>query len=61
MLLLTSADMNYISAVYGVLGVIMLIDWFARARKDYRGQSDESVEEVERKAALVAAKMHGHR
>lgn len=49
--------MNYISAVYGVLGVIMLIDWFARARKDYRGQSQESVEEVERKAALVAAGM----
>lgn len=49
--------MNYISAVYGVLGVIMLIDWVARARKNYRGQSQESIEEVERKAAMVAAAM----
>lgn len=52
--ILTVTDMNYISAVYGVIGVIMLIDWFVRARKDYRGQSQESVAEVERQAVRVA-------
>lgn len=30
--LLTFVDMNYISAAYGVLGVIMLIDWFSTLR-----------------------------
>lgn len=48
--------MNYISAVYAVIGVIMAIDWFARARKSYLGQSHETIEEVERKAAEIAAR-----
>ena len=48
--------MNYISAVYGVIAIIMAIDWFARARKSYLGQSNESVEEVERKTAEIAAR-----
>lgn len=52
--------MNYVSALYGVLGVIMLVDWFVRARQSYRGQSDEPKEEVGRKAALAAVMAHGH-
>lgn len=48
--------MNYISAVYGVIGVVMVIDWFVRGRKEYRGQSQESVSEVERQAAVLAAR-----
>jgi choline transport protein len=38
--------MNYISAVYGVVVVIILIDWFARGRRSYRGQ-DVRHEEID--------------
>ena len=31
--------MNYVSAVYGVVVLIIVVDWFARGRKHYRGQS----------------------
>lgn len=31
-------DMNYVSAVYGVI-IIIFTDWFARGRKGYRGQA----------------------
>lgn len=31
--------MNYVSAVYGVVLFIMVIDWFARGRRHYRGQA----------------------
>ena len=31
--------MNYVSAVYGVVAVIIAVDWFARGRKYYRGQA----------------------
>lgn len=31
--------MNYVSAVYGVVVFIIIIDWFVRGRKGYRGQS----------------------
>lgn len=30
--------MNYVSAVYGILVLIIVIDWFARGRREYRGQ-----------------------
>lgn len=30
-------DMNYVSAVYGVVVVIVLVDWFARGRRSFRG------------------------
>lgn len=30
--------MNYVSAVYFVVVSIMLVDWFVRGRKHYRGQ-----------------------
>lgn len=29
--------MNYVSAVYGVVVVIVLIDWFVRGRRSFRG------------------------
>ena len=31
--------MNYVSAVYGVVGVVITVDWFTRGRKHYRGQA----------------------
>lgn len=31
-------DMNYVSAVYGVLAIIIIVDWFARGKRQYRGQ-----------------------
>lgn len=33
------ADMNYVSAVYGVVVLIIVIDWFTRGRREYRGQT----------------------
>ena len=30
--------MNYVSVVYAVIVVIILIDWFLRGRTKYRGQ-----------------------
>lgn len=31
--------MNYVSAVYGVVVIIIVVDWFARGRRHYRGQT----------------------
>ncbi len=31
-------DMNYVSAVYGILAIIVSADWFMRGRRHYRGQ-----------------------
>lgn len=36
---LTCLDMNYISVVYAIVVAIILIDWFIRGRKSFRGQS----------------------
>ena len=36
--LMRAADMNYVSAVYGILVFIIVVDWFARGRRNYRGQ-----------------------
>lgn len=30
--------MNYVSAVYGVVVVIIVVDWFVRGKYHYRGQ-----------------------
>lgn len=38
-LLLTFKDMNYISAVYGVLAIVIAADWAFRGRKSYLGNS----------------------
>lgn len=31
-------DMNYVSAVYGVVAIIVVVDWCVRGRKHYRGE-----------------------
>lgn len=33
------ADMNYVCAVYGVIVLIITVDWLARARDSFRGQT----------------------
>lgn len=38
--------MNYVSAVYGIIALILLIDWFTRARIHYRGASKRHEETV---------------
>lgn len=32
-------NMNYVSAVYGVVVIIIVIDWFVRGRNGYKGQA----------------------
>ena len=32
-------DMNYVCAVYGVVVAIIVIDWFVRGRRHFRGQT----------------------
>lgn len=32
------ADMNYVSALYAILAIIISADWFIRGRRQYRGQ-----------------------
>ncbi|KAL2007412.1 hypothetical protein VTN00DRAFT_8850 [Thermoascus crustaceus] len=41
-----ASTMNYVSAVYGVVVAIILVDWFVRGRRSYRGQ-DARHREVE--------------
>jgi choline transport protein len=55
-LILSSADMNYVSAVYAVVVFIIAVDWLARGRKHYRGQTDrkEAIEETVRHASIVS-------
>ncbi|KAL0257981.1 choline transporter [Diplodia seriata] len=50
-----ASNMNYVSAVYGVVCAIMGVDWVCRGRREYRGQSTrhEQVEEVVRRAESV--------
>lgn len=31
--------MNYVSAVYGVVVTIIILDWLLRGKRSYRGQS----------------------
>ena len=37
--LLINIDMNYVSGVYFVVIVIIVVDWFVRGKKHYRGQA----------------------
>ncbi|KAK4691322.1 choline transport protein, partial [Lecanoromycetidae sp. Uapishka_2] len=39
-----AGNMNYVSAVYGVVAIIMSVDWFVRGRKYYRGQTTRKEE-----------------
>ena len=32
-------DMNYVAAVYGVVVIIIVVDWFVRGKHHYRGQT----------------------
>lgn len=36
-----AGSMNYVSACYGILVLLFTVDWFVRARKEYRGQTLE--------------------
>ncbi|KAI9709921.1 MAG: hypothetical protein M1820_002999 [Bogoriella megaspora] len=36
--------MNYVTAVYGVVVIVVLVDWFSRGRKSYRGQSSRKAD-----------------
>lgn len=38
--------MNYISAVYAIIAIIMAADWFLRARTQYQGQRRDRVDLV---------------
>lgn len=38
--------MNYISAVYGVVVIIILADWFLRGKRSYRGQQSRHEEAI---------------
>ncbi len=48
--------MNYVSAVYAVVVFIIAVDWLARGRKEYRGQTDrkEAINEAVRNASIVS-------
>ena len=48
--------MNYVSAVYAVVIFIIAVDWLARGKKQYRGQTDrkEAINETVRKASVVS-------
>lgn len=50
-----AGNMNYVSAVYFVVVVIVVVDWFARGRRSYRSQSarKEEIEEVARREIVV--------
>lgn len=43
--------MNYISAVYGIVILIVTLDWFIRGRREYRGASTRR-EEMEYKHGM---------
>lgn len=51
-----ASNMNYVSAVYGVVCAIMGVDWLVRGKREYRGQSTrhEQVEEVVRRVGSVS-------
>ncbi|KAF1991637.1 amino acid transporter [Aulographum hederae CBS 113979] len=51
-----ASNMNYVSAVYGVVVIIMATDWLVRGRKSYRGQGSrrEEAEEVVRRESISA-------
>ena len=55
--------MNYVSAVYAVVGMIVAVDWFTRGRRDY-GHNEEKrqsiVEDVmERRASVGSMQSNG--
>ncbi|KAL8777830.1 MAG: hypothetical protein Q9194_002335 [Teloschistes cf. exilis] len=49
-----ASNMNYVSAVYGVLILIIFLDWFIRGRHKYRGQAQRHDE------VAIAVEQSGH-
>jgi choline transport protein len=48
--------MNYVSAVYFIVVLIIVADWFLRGKKEYRGQATRHEEvEVARRDSVVDA------
>lgn len=39
--------MNYVSAVYGVVAVLIALDWVLRGRRSFRGQTARHMEAAE--------------
>ncbi|KAF2708288.1 choline transport protein [Pleomassaria siparia CBS 279.74] len=54
-----SSNMNYVSAVYGVVTIIMVADWVVRGRKSFRGVGERKsdVQEVSR-VVVRSASIH---
>ncbi|KAL8934825.1 MAG: hypothetical protein Q9216_005713 [Gyalolechia sp. 2 TL-2023] len=50
----TAGNMNYVSAVYGILVLIIIADWFLRGRHHYRGQ----VQRHDEAAVIVGSGVH---
>ncbi|KAL9038340.1 MAG: hypothetical protein Q9214_005317 [Letrouitia sp. 1 TL-2023] len=48
-------NMNYVSAVYGVVVTIIIVDWFVRGRRQYRGQVARHGEAVQVLHQVTAA------
>jgi choline transport protein len=44
-----TGNMNYVSAVYGVVVFVILVDWFARGRKSFKRDevSEAKIEDSE--------------
>ena len=58
-----AGNMNYVSAVYAVVSIIMAVDWFTRGRKDY-GHSEERRQTIvegvmERRASVASMQSNG--
>ncbi|KAI9737948.1 MAG: hypothetical protein M1834_009318 [Cirrosporium novae-zelandiae] len=55
----TPGNMNYVSAVYAVVVIILITDWFVRGKREFRGQGSrhdhiqEVIEAEHRKASIV--------
>ncbi|GLA37789.1 hypothetical protein AnigIFM63309_004762 [Aspergillus niger] len=43
----TTGNMNYVSAVYGVVAVLIALDWVLRGRRSFRGQTARHMEAAE--------------
>ncbi|KAF1812679.1 amino acid transporter [Eremomyces bilateralis CBS 781.70] len=55
-----AGNMNYVTAVYAVIIIIIAVDWFARGRTSYRGQEKrhEDVDVVVRQGSIVGSGRH---
>lgn len=44
--------MNYVCAIYGILVLIIVVDWFLRGRKSYRGRTLRHEEALKQESSL---------